>query len=266
VPLTRRRGVTLTELVVSLALLGLAGSVITRTLLQQRRSARSALDLADARRTVHETTAWLSAELRPLGRGDSSADLIRLAPESLSYRAFRSGALACSVSASEVQLLARSFTGWRLPQAGRDSLLLWVAPDGPGPLRPSWAALPILGVGPSTCPGGPSIRLATAIDTSRVQLPRLSPLTPARTYEVMQVRLYSSLGRWWIGARSESGGEVIQPLAGPVSSAGFRLSARDSLGASTADPALARELELRLETAPVAESAGIRLGPWNLRP
>jgi hypothetical protein len=49
----------------------------------------------------------------------------------------------------------------------------------------------------------------------------------------MQIRLYQSGGEYWLGARSVSAGETIQPLIGPLTSRGLALSYRDSAGATT---------------------------------
>jgi hypothetical protein len=61
--------------------------------------------------------------------------------------------------------------------------------------------------------------------------------TPVRIYEIMELRAYQSGGQWWLGARSVSSGEAIQPLAGPLAGRdGFRLEYLNQFGAATNDP------------------------------
>jgi hypothetical protein len=60
--------------------------------------------------------------------------------------------------------------------------------------------------------------------------------TPVRFYEIMQLKLYRSEGNSWLGARSVSAGEAIQPILGPLTDGdGFRLEYLDALGTTTHD-------------------------------
>jgi hypothetical protein len=82
-------------------------------------------------------------------------------------------------------------------------------------------------------------------------LTRITPGSPARLAEVMQMRYYQSGGRSWFGMRSVSTGEAITPVAGPLadSSAGVRgltLVYRNAPDAPTSDPAAVRAVEIAL--------------------
>jgi hypothetical protein len=48
----------------------------------------------------------------------------------------------------------------------------------------------------------------------------------------MQIKLYQSQGNYWLGARSVSAGEVIQPVLGPLDNNGLSFAFRDSAGGS----------------------------------
>jgi len=62
--------------------------------------------------------------------------------------------------------------------------------------------------------------------------------TPVRAFEVMQLRLYTSGGQYWVGSRSVSAGEAqVQPALGPLASDGLRLVFARADGATTANPA-----------------------------
>jgi hypothetical protein len=58
--------------------------------------------------------------------------------------------------------------------------------------------------------------------------------TPVRIYEVMELKLYRSEGKSWLGARSVSAGEAIQPVVGPLADEnGFRLEYLDGAGTTS---------------------------------
>ena len=62
----------------------------------------------------------------------------------------------------------------------------------------------------------------------------------------MQLKLYSSGGRHWLGARSLSAGETIQPVLGPLTATGLALTYLDSTGAPTSDPRRVRSIAVTL--------------------
>lgn len=267
-PLSRpRAGVTLVELLVAMVLLGLVGGLLTLLLLRTERGTRA----HEARAALHEAfeaaLGYLTSELDGLAPGD----LLQAGPDSLRYRATRAAGTACALAPGEIRVATWSLPAARALQPGRDSLLL--APAGDDPLRPesSWVALPLTAVGSGTCGGQPAVSLGTVIDTLAVPLPPVP--APVRLFEVMQARLYASGGSGWLGARSVSAGEVIQPLAGPFDLAGSRLEAQDSAGVPTLVPATARTFFLRVAgthagwpagAGLVAETAAVSLTPANL--
>ena len=262
-PLIRARaGVALLDLLLALVLFGLVGTVLCHSLLQQTRATRSVLDRVAAGLTLDQAGAFFTAELE--GLGHAGPDLLRLATDSLSYRAFRGTGLACEVD--PVRVVA-SLSGVRQPKPGRDSLLLFVARDDVTDSAVAWIAAPIISVRPAVCPGGAALELGTALDTSRSPVSALPPLVPVALFEVMQARAYQSQGQWWLGARSESGAETIQPLAGPFAPAGVTFEYTDSVGAPTLQPARARAIRVDLQavTPGGVARASLHLRPWNLR-
>ena len=77
----------------------------------------------------------------------------------------------------------------------------------------------------------------------------LSAPVPVRFFEVMEVRLYQSGGRWWVGARSVSNGEVIQPVIGPLAPGGLEFQFVDQAGGTVSNPATVSLIKARLTTA-----------------
>jgi prepilin-type N-terminal cleavage/methylation domain-containing protein len=255
----KRRGFSLVELLIGLSLFALVGALLVRTTLQLSRGVDRVERRAAALAALDQGSAWLASEIGELAPGDLST----LATDAVRYRSLRVAGLACAVSAAEVRVIAQSLLAGRAPQPGRDSLQLYTGAQGDS----GWIALPILDVSPATCDGAPATRLGTLVDS--ITLSRLAQLAliPARIFERMQTRFYSSTGKWWLGARSESASEGLQPLAGPFAVAGVQLSGLDSLALATSDPAAVRHYRIRLKTeTPFSDSAQLYLMPANLRP
>lgn len=228
-PLMRRAGFTLVEILTALVLSGLIGLLLVRTTLNLQRVARASQVGASLQFAFDGGFGFLAAELAQVGRDSAAEDLLRIAPDSMSYRGMRGAGIACHVDATGVEIPVDRLRSTRSPQPGRDSLLLYVGVDSLQIAHDDWLVLPLLAVGSATCAGTPAVRLATVIDTNQTPLGSLPALPPVRVFEVMQARLYPSLGAWWLGARSESGGETIQPVAGPFMSGTAPFTYLDSL-------------------------------------
>jgi hypothetical protein len=271
----RAAGFALVDLLAALVVTGLLGLVLVRASLGMGRIVRAQLGNNALHLAFDGGLGFLSAELAEAGLGTDGTDLQRLAADSLSYRAVRGSGLACHITATTVTLDLGQWYAPRLPQAGRDSLLLFGGRDSLSAATAAWIPLPILGTGSATCTGRPALRIDTQIDTSIVPLGQLPPIPPVRIFEVMQVRVYPSLGAWWLGARSESAAEVIQPLAGPFLSAGPTFGFRDSTQSPTSSPASVARISLQLRGQRMGwpggplgsvDSAELTLTPANLRP
>lgn len=260
-PVRARRGITLMELLVALLLLALVGLAAGRLLLVQRRSASALLARDQVRRTLDQAAGWISTELAEAGKGDSAPDLLGLAADSLTYRAWRMAGVACLVAWNEVRIRRDLLTQWRMPQSGRDSLAVFLAHDSfPG--RDTWVTAAVKSVSEADCSGRPALRLETQLDPAR--LTGLAQFLPVRTFEVMQLRLYRSSGDWWLGARSVSAGEGVQPLTGPFAPGGMELRYRDTSGLETLQPENVERLQLSLTPAGYLDSSRVFISPRNL--
>lgn len=235
-----RRGWTLVESLVALVLLATLGTALTRLVLVQGRLAARFATRAMALESVTQANDWLAAELESGGSIGGSSDLLAVAGDSLVYRAWRGAGLACGVGPGEVRVLRERFTSWRAPQPGRDSLALLLPGDSAHP--DTWLRLPVLGSSASNCGGRPAI--AMAIGT--MPAVTVTSLAPVRVYEVALVKLYRSLGEWWLGARSVSGGEGLQPVTGPYRAGGVHFSYRNRDGALTATGDSAATIDIQL--------------------
>lgn len=97
----RRRGFTLTELAVVLAILGVVGSAIGLTLLRQQRFYRRATELLHAREGVRDAMEILSTDVRGMSTADTA---MLLADSAVELFANIGSSVVCQVSGSEVGL------------------------------------------------------------------------------------------------------------------------------------------------------------------
>jgi len=190
-------------------------------------------------------------ELRELntakGLGPDRNDILSGTATAVSYRASRGFGVLCQpASATQIRLARSTFVGARDPQPGRDSVYVFLEGDGTRSDDDLWQAIGITGVSTSGgCAGTaePGITLAVPSTASIVGL---VAGTPVRTGEIMELRLYQSESKWWLGMRSVTSGEVIQPLAGPLARDGLRLQYLDRTGGSTMDLSAVRSISVAI--------------------
>jgi hypothetical protein len=210
----------LTAVVAAAALGGLVGL--------QRRA------VGEAERQANRASLRTAAQVLhvELGNVDPAAgDLVVAATDRMTYRAIRGNGVGCGLAMDGVVVRTSSWRSLRVPVPGRDSVMLlrtgpvWLLAALDGPVR---AAI---------CPdGSPGLAFpvtgVTLADTG----------TAVRTFEQMELRLYLSGGTGWLGMRSVSGGETIQPVAGPFDSSPAPFTWYDSAGTAVTMPVSARRL------------------------
>ena len=197
----KARGFTVLELVLALGLFAVVMTAVSRVLLSQKRLYRELgqrADLSDALRTAGDI---LGAELWGLDATDG--DILAFGPDSITIRAQRAFALACSASGGALVLNRAMSFGVRDIAVG-DSILVY-ADSG---WRPGLATSVIS----AACPD--------------------SAQNPVRAYEVVTYRAYrASDGAYYIGVRDAG---VLQPIVGPLVPGGLLFSYSDTAGAPTA--------------------------------
>jgi hypothetical protein len=160
-----------------------------------------------------------------------------------------------------VQIAATTWSPLRQPAAGRDSLVLLAQPGDTEVVVAS--AGPVIA---GTCPDGVvSVALPYAMSAPDPMASAAFP-SPLLVAEVMEIRAYESGGEWWVGVRSVSAGETIQPAQGPIAPDGLRITAFDSAGVPTLTPARVTHLAFLLKSAS-GDSLELRLdyskGVWR---
>jgi hypothetical protein len=247
-----RGGVTLLELLVALVLLTLLTAAVLRTSLALGRQSVAVAEHAAVQAGVRTGMVLARAELRELGGDVTGADLLRLDPDSIVYRAARGFGVTCALWPSQVHILDAPplpFSRLRNITPGKDSLLLYVEGDSTTAADDRWLALPVLAVGATSCAGLPAIVVQTVDMLPSLPTGGLGDVEvggPVRTFEVSRLAEYSSGGQRWLGLASVSGGEPIQPVAGPLAGEGLTLEYLDGAGASVLDPMAVRSIRLTL--------------------
>ena len=220
--LTRaRRGATLAELIVALALgTTIAGATVLIVVRHQQLATTIAVRAADAAQLRHGTGA-LRAELRALA--ESGAPLMRASDTAIELRATVGVALACEDGAAGARqvVVAAAAGSARLPAD------LWQRATAPGdsvlmrdPASGDWQGATLASIGPASClaPG-----TGETIAARRLTLDGPAPRT-GRGWIVRVVRpvtwsAYRGGDRaWWLGVRERTGGRwaAVQPVMGPL--------------------------------------------------
>jgi type II secretory pathway pseudopilin PulG len=230
-----RTGVTLTELAVVLALLGVIGSTIGVTLIRQQRFYRVATELLQAREGVRDAMELLSTDIR----GMSVADTVRLAADSaMEFFANIGSSIVCRTNVGNGVGLPGS-----APRRGNALTAFLSQPDtgdiavflrAPAEGASEWERHRIIGFSArqrsTTCPSSPAFSGQPDADANAkgffLELasslsPGVKPGAPVRFLRRGRYSFYhASDGRWYLGYRrcDAVGASVcasIQPLSGP---------------------------------------------------
>jgi prepilin-type N-terminal cleavage/methylation domain-containing protein len=268
--MSARRGFTLVELAVALVLGLMVGVLVYRMLLQGQRLARAQAERMNLFENVRVAALVLAGELRGVGSDEITpeasaalgypaavrSDLLAIEPGAVTYLAGRGEGRVCAVAPGLPPAVVVAEASWESPRAPRatDSLLVFAESDPATGSDDAWIHLGIVSAGAGSCPGGQAaiafwVTAPAPLDPA--VLARVTPGSPARLAEVMQMRYYRSAGKSWFGMRSVSTGEAITPVAGPLadSSVGVRgltLIYRDAADVPTSDPAVVRAVEIAL--------------------
>lgn len=230
-----RHGVTLVELAVVLALIGLLGSAIGVTLLRQQRFYRGTTELLHAREGVRDAMELLSTDIR----GMSVADTVRLLADSAIelFANIGSSVVCHEVDGTSAGLPAASsargnaFTAFLTqPDTGDIAVFLRASVEGTS----EWERHRIVGFGERpagiACPAASGFApppedgpegTGFLVDLSTPLSPHVKRGAPVRFIRRGRYSLYrASDGRWYLGYRrcnavGASTCGTIQPLSGP---------------------------------------------------
>lgn len=243
---------TLVELLVAIVLLTLLTAAALRAMLALGRQSVAVTEHAAVQAGVRTGLLLAQSELREIGADASGPDLLRMAADSVSFRAMRGFGVTCAVSAAQVRVrddAPLAFNAIRAVVPGRDSLLLFVEGDTASRLDDRWVRSPVLSVGASSCGGIAALAFGTVDLAGLLGSGTLGDVVaggPVRAFEIVRLAEYTSAGQRWLGFASVSGGETIQPVAGPLASDGLTLEYLDIGGVATSTPAAVRSIRMAL--------------------
>lgn len=236
----QHRGFTLVEILIALVIMGLVTGALFQLLTNTQRLSRAQAEQVDLQANVRAGSLVVPNELRELntvvGGGADQNDVLLANPDEIRYRAMRGFYVVCQATTStEIRVFATSVGAYRNPQAGRDGMYVFIEGDPDKEQDDGWQQAAITGVATgNVCPGGAAGITLTTPDNAVLAAQAVG--TPVRLFEIMEVKLYQPDGRSWLGARSISAGEAIQPLLGPLTDGtGFQLQYFDANGAVTAN-------------------------------
>jgi prepilin-type N-terminal cleavage/methylation domain-containing protein len=253
---TTRRGFTLVELMVALVLMTMVGGVTYQLLLNTQRVSRAQSLHADLQDNVRLGALVVANELREVGYDNISAailaaecagapasnpDLMLAEPGRVQYKAMRGIGFVCSIGANQIVVKAASYQGIRGPTT-TDSVAVYVEDKSNTNADDVWIHGKITAVANQNCPDGKAGTKLTvtypAWEAGKVA-GRVVLGGPVRVFEPMEIRYYAAGGKSWLGMRSLSTGEEIQPILGPLADEigdqrGFTLTYLDVNNAPTA--------------------------------
>jgi hypothetical protein len=238
----KQRGLTLVELLVSLLLLAVTGSLLVALVVGSRRFTAEQIERALLASRLRTGMTFVTSELTDVAAGNADADLLEIGPDQLVYRAVRGVTHLCRPPASSrrrVVVALESYAGLRRPEPNRDSVLIHLAGDPTTLSDDSWLATAVgaVAIG-SLCPGG---KEGADLELDGVPAGRWADLergSPVRVFQATWLGRYRARGDSWLGLREwnrRSGWSITQPVLGPLASAGFRLEYMDADGEPTSE-------------------------------
>ena len=255
--LSTRRGISLVELLVALALFGVVGAATLRALDRQARFHTGIIAILESRAQHAAAHEAIAVELRSVS--PAAGDLARLSDSAVVFRFPVATGVACDVTSGAIdlapdsvaagQLLARARTA---PQAGDTA---WILDDGPSDLAAddNWVPVALSAVTRSAGRCMTSALLDPVLDAAtpswRLSHGTTLPPTvvagaPVRLTRVARFALYrGGTGEHWLGFAewnpAANAWVAIQPVSGPYlpfnagapASSGIAMRGLDSSGA-----------------------------------
>jgi prepilin-type N-terminal cleavage/methylation domain-containing protein len=247
-----RRGFTLIEIMLSLTIMLIVMGAVYRLMISTQRVSRGQAERVNLQSNVRIGSLVVLNDLRELntftgGLADQN-DILAIGASEITYRAMRGMGFICQApTATQIRISRGTFSGYRDPLPVRDSLYVFIDGNADADADDTWLRVAIAAVSTTTaCPGatGAGITLTTP---NTAALVGLATGTPVRFFEVMELKLHEADGRSWLGARSVSAGEVVQPVLGPlVDGNGFLLEYMAANGATTTNRTAIKSIRVTL--------------------
>lgn len=295
-----RHGFTLTELIISMTLLALMGSVIVSVVISQQRFYRGTNELTETRAQLRQVASMLPADLR--GISAAGSDVYSMTDSSIEFRSTFGSSVVCKIitgSPTYVVLPPRNsakgtrWTSWSQTPVVGDSLAIYDESTGAGAADDRWRMHSITAWATYTgdvtngCQSSTRFTQASDLTTANPSYRlTVSPVLAATIKQGSAIRFYKKVryslylaadGKWYLGYRDcvtyrTPNCSAVQPIGGPYQSyasagsgrSGVEFSYRDSLDNVTTNPLnLARiTVVIRGQSAELIQLGGMQSG-WT---
>ncbi len=182
---TRRRGGTLIELLISMVILGVLGTLVARIMMDQQRSFQRMTEQTVVRRELRSAMSLLPTELR--GVSSVGGDIIAFDAMSITFRATLGASVVCARTSTTVDLppigTARMpLTSWTsAPSVG--DVVAMLRPDSSGKKGDFWSTHTVSAVTALAAPCAGTVYVHPTADVGKEGV-RLT-VTPALPFSVL---------------------------------------------------------------------------------
>ena len=246
---TRPRGVTLIECLVSMVVSGALTAAAYGLLLTGSRLARAESSALDVRRNVRAAAGVLRAELE--GASTDAGDLLAISDSALTLRAQRGLGVVCAPPGASSLVLDDSLLSLlRAIDPTKDIALVYADGDPRTSADDHWLHAAVTWVRRGACANGTAgTMLSLGGATIAADLADVGTGAPVRLVEVLEYRRYrDAAGLWWLGVRGPAAGggwTASSPIAGPLRPRnGLTFRYTDTLGLTTATPSAVATVEV----------------------
>jgi prepilin-type N-terminal cleavage/methylation domain-containing protein len=277
-----RRGLTLIELMISVVLLGLLGSLIVGFLLKQQRFYNGATEILYTRTQVRQGAVMMPSDLRAISA--PAGDIYAMSDTMIEFRSTFGASYVCKSDnvASQIVIppvtLAKgsALTSWTQVPTNGDSLALYVDSTSSSSRDDAWSLHKITATSVAFSNSAPGCLSATllmkstdvsasnpsyAFTITPIQSATVSTGAAVRFFKKVHYSLYlASDGSWYLGYFDCRTSRVpvcntIQPIAGPLRPyvagspqlAGLRFTYYDTTGAVTANRLLVSRISILMQ-------------------
>lgn len=287
-PRPPRRGVTIVEMLVALALVMIIGGALSAVFVNQMRGYNRTREAVAIQNDLRTGLGFLPIDLR--AASVQLGDLVRMSDTALVMRATIGSSVICerpnttTLVLPPLGLAANVLTAWYTEPVVGDWVSVYVSSDL-DPSKDSWRMLRVTAIGPAPaaeCAGAPFTDpvldppatkprwRVTLSDT--VSVAEAGPGKPIRFLRLVKYALFRpsvAANRWYLGYADSvaAGWNAIEPVAGPfaayaAATAGVRFTYFDTLGAPI--PAAAPTMRIGRVDVALRGATRIRTGRDSL--
>jgi prepilin-type N-terminal cleavage/methylation domain-containing protein len=254
-----RRGFTLVEILVALAVFGIVASAFLKIIVTGQRVTAMEQARAGLQSNLRVGSMMVPNELRMLNQADTS-DIISISDTSVTYLAMRGYYTLCAAPTGTGSITVMRVPGTGLnfdyrPAAALDNAFIFYEDDTLKMSDDKWVRVGVSAVSsPTTCnyPSGTTtsrsaltFTLSPAIPADKV-LNRFLEGSPVRTYEITRMSSFTSGGQNWFGMCTGSASCNLQPVLGPLAATnGVTITQFDTAGTAVHASTLAQLNSLR---------------------